>query len=120
MATSNTLHIVNYFPQDITVHVASRGWNCCDTPHIGDSVFIKTNEQALMDYVRRNGHGCDDVPGRFTLVINSNYSIEMNFDGHGDMGSINPSGGFGAWVGRNSNSDPSWALIVGPLPGGAR
>ncbi len=115
MADGNTLHIVNYFPVAVDATISDTNFNCCDAPKPGNNIgLIQPGGTAAMFYVRTDGHGCNGRQGQFTMSLNGNNSVFMNFDGGGGMAPIQPSGGFGAWLAQNS--DNSYTLIVGPTP----
>jgi hypothetical protein len=115
VSDGNTLNIVSFFPQPMNAVVTGDNFNCCDSPKPGANIgLIPPGGQVSMFYVRTDGHGCNSRQGQFTLSLNSQFSIVMNFDSNGAMAPIAPSGGFGAWLAQNN--DNTFTLIVGPTP----
>jgi hypothetical protein len=80
-ATENTLHIVNYFSDTVSVSVTNDQWNCCDLPQRGQVVgAISPGGVVDLPYVRTGGHGCDGKQGQFQLAITTPSTGLVNFD----------------------------------------
>ena len=118
MATENTLHIKNNFPQSIFVSVPDdSNWNCCDWPTRGTTIGVMLPYTTRdLKYCRTDGHGCDGEQGSFALSIvvgSDHYTLPLNFDSGGYMSppSSIPSG-IGPILGQNS--DGTFTLSLSP------
>ena len=93
MATSNTLHICNKLNDALSIVVGNANWNCCDTPNPGQVVgHLDPGEACDLTYCRKDGHGCNGCQGQFTLELNAQWSIFLNFDSNGVMSDPNLNG----------------------------
>ena len=89
MATENTLHIKNNFPQSIAIWVPNSNWNCCDFPTPGTTIGVMLpNTTRDLNYCRTDGHGCNGEQGEFALSIavgTNHYTLPLSFDSNGAM-----------------------------------
>ena len=115
MSTMKTLNIVNYFPNAIDVAVTDQNWNCCDQPQRGQNIGqIASVGSTSFTYVRTDGHGCNGRQGQFQLSFESNFLLNMDFDGNGDIEISAVPTTFGAFL--SGNPDGNYTLVVGPEP----
>jgi len=115
MSTSRTLNIVNYFSTPVDVAVTNNNFNCCDSPRPGTVIGnIQPNAATSFVYSRTDGHGCNGRQGQFQLSFESDYLLDLDFDGDGEMEITTVPTDFGAYL--NPDKDGNYTLVVGKEP----